>query len=42
MMCAIAFVPTDDVIASFDTVRDELPDEFLPVANHFKVRLIMR
>ena len=37
MMCAIAFVPTDDVIASFDVLCDELPEEFLPVADYFEV-----
>ena len=35
MMYAIALVPIDDVIASFNTLCDELPEDFLLVADYW-------
>ena len=39
-MCALAFVPPEDVVDVFDTLYNELPEEFLPVANYFEVNYI--
>lgn len=37
-MCALAFVPVDDVVATFDLI--EFPDDFLPIADYFEVLLL--
>lgn len=39
-MCALAFVPVEDVTDIFDALYNELPEEFLPVANYFEVNYI--
>ena len=37
MMCA--FVPVEDVLDTFDLFMEQVPDEFLPVAEYFEVQL---
>lgn len=39
-MCALAFVPTEEVKDVFDSFYDEVPDDFLDVAHYFEVTYI--
>lgn len=39
-MCALAFVPAEDVPAVFDSFFDDIPEEFIPVAEYFEVTYI--
>ena len=37
MMAALAFVPLEDVVSAFDEFVDQIPDQFLPIAEYFEV-----
>lgn len=37
MMCTLAFVPAGDVVATFDLLAPEFPEDFLPIADYFEV-----
>ena len=37
MMCALAFVPVDDVLSIFDELFNEISDDFVPMAVYFEV-----
>ena len=39
-MCALAFVPPQDVPRVFDEFYKQVPDDFAPVANYFEVTYI--
>lgn len=36
MLCALAFVPINDVVDVFDCLAEEVPEKFLPFAEYFK------
>ena len=36
MLCALAFVPVDHVVEHFDSLLQQVPEEFLPVADYFE------
>lgn len=39
-MCALAFVPVQDVLSLFDALYEEMPDDFLPIADYFEVTYV--
>ena len=39
-MCALAFLPIEEVIDTFDDFYDEVPDSFLPIADYFEVGIL--
>ena len=39
MMCALAFIPVEDVLDTLDLFMEQVPDDFLPVAEYFEVQL---
>lgn len=40
MLCALAFVPPDDVIKHFETLEEDIPDQVLPIADYLEVNYI--
>jgi len=40
MLCGLAFVPPAEVPRLFDLVRDEVPDDLLPVADYFETAYV--
>ncbi|XP_058810613.1 uncharacterized protein LOC131675595 [Phymastichus coffea] len=39
-MCALAFVPPEDVPNVFDIFHNEVPEEFIPISTYFEVNYI--
>ena len=39
-MCALAFVPPQDVADIFDKFYDQVPEDFLPIADYFEINYI--
>ena len=41
MLCALAFVPVDDINDVFENLMEELPESFLHIAEYFEVNYII-
>lgn len=41
-MCAIAFVPVENVIADFEKFIDTVPYTFMPIATYFEQTYTLR
>ena len=39
-MCALAFVPSEDVPEVFDLFHNEIPEDFIPIATYFEVNYV--
>ena len=42
MLAALAFVPVDDIVASFEHLADSMPDEAQPITDYFEDTYIGR
>lgn len=42
LLCALAFVPIDQVVNYFRDVRDHLPEELDPIADYFEINYVRR
>ncbi|XP_051173358.1 uncharacterized protein LOC127289462 [Leptopilina boulardi] len=40
MLCALAFVPHENVSEHFDTLMEDIPDDFICVADYFEVTYV--
>ena len=42
MLTALAFVLLDDMVNHFGTLQDDLPEDFLPLADYFEKNVCSR
>jgi hypothetical protein len=41
MTGALAFVPTEKVVETFDVLLEQIPNEYMPIAEHFEVNYFL-